>query len=42
MALASKLKGHTLSLSLQMYGCRVIQKVRLRGRFWELALHSKG
>ncbi|KAJ0633410.1 putative armadillo-like helical, pumilio domain-containing protein [Helianthus annuus] len=25
--LAGKLLGHVLSLSLQMYGCRVIQKV---------------
>lgn len=25
--LASKMKGHVLSLSLQMYGCRVVQKV---------------
>ena len=26
--LASELVGHVLVLSLQMYGCRVIQKVR--------------
>jgi pumilio RNA-binding family len=26
--LASQLVGHVLVLSLQMYGCRVIQKVR--------------
>jgi hypothetical protein len=25
--LANKLVGHVLNLSLQMYGCRVIQKV---------------
>lgn len=25
--LASKMKGHVLTLSLQMYGCRVVQKV---------------
>lgn len=29
--LASQLVGHVLVLSLQMYGCRVIQKVRLLG-----------
>lgn len=27
--LANKLFGHVLTLSLQMYGCRVIQKVLL-------------
>lgn len=27
--LANKLTGHVLALSLQMYGCRVIQKVLL-------------
>ena len=26
--LASTMEGHILSLSLQMYGCRVVQKVR--------------
>lgn len=26
--LADQLNGHVLALSLQMYGCRVIQKVR--------------
>lgn len=25
--LASQMKGHILDLSLQMYGCRVVQKV---------------
>jgi mRNA-binding protein PUF3 len=27
-ALVSKMEGHVLNLSLQMYGCRVVQKVR--------------
>lgn len=26
MALAERIRGHVLSLALQMYGCRVIQK----------------
>jgi len=26
--LANKMKGQVLNLSLQMYGCRVVQKVR--------------
>lgn len=29
--LASQLVGHVLVLSLQMYGCRVIQKVSVAG-----------
>jgi len=28
--LASQLSGHVLPLSLQMYGCRVIQKVHFK------------
>lgn len=27
-AMAKVLEGHVLQLSLQMYGCRVVQKVR--------------
>lgn len=27
-AMAQVLEGHVLQLSLQMYGCRVVQKVR--------------
>ena len=27
--LAKQMEGHILSLSLQMYGCRVVQKVRV-------------
>lgn len=26
--LAEQMKGHILALSLQMYGCRVVQKVK--------------
>lgn len=31
--LASQLTGHVLPLSLQMYGCRVIQKVHFKPYF---------
>lgn len=33
--IANKLAGHVFSLSLQMYGCRVIQKVVLTS-LWEV------
>lgn len=31
--LANKMKGRVLDLSLQMYGCRVVQKVSLKTCF---------
>lgn len=36
--LAGKLMGHVLTLSLQMYGCRVIQKVKF-GKEWNHTFH---
>jgi mRNA-binding protein PUF3 len=31
--LAEQMKGHILALSMQMYGCRVVQKVRFPQRY---------
>jgi pumilio RNA-binding family len=37
-ALASFLVGHAVQLSLQMYGCRVVQKVRHCSYYYCLSL----
>ena len=34
--LADKMKGHIYGLSMQMYGCRVVQKVRCPFYIWNL------
>lgn len=35
-ALANTMEGHILQLSLQMYGCRVVQKVRGEASCFEI------
>lgn len=32
--LAEQMKNHVMELSMQMYGCRVVQKVGCRPRLW--------
>jgi hypothetical protein len=39
--LAEKLFDHVLPLSLQMYGCRVIQKVKSSSHLFYCSLHSQ-